>query len=77
MAPYLALCCEDAPQRDYPLRDVFKGLRYVAKTGCHWRMLPKDLPPWIVARCFEIMIEDLRILLREFASRKGHPTAPC
>jgi transposase len=60
-------------------------LRYVAKTGCHWRMLPNDLPPWAVvyqqmrrwidARCFETMVEDLRILLREFAGRKGQPTA--
>src|SRR5271169_4430187 len=85
VAPYLALCREDAPQRDYPLRDVFNALRYLAKTGCHWRMLPNDLPPWTVvyqqmrrwidARCFEIMVEDLRILLREFAGRKGQPTA--
>ena len=29
VAPYLALCREDASQRDYPLRDVFNGLRYV------------------------------------------------
>jgi transposase len=76
---------EDAPQRDYALRDVFNALRYIAKTGCHWRMLPNDLPPWTVvyqqmrrwidARCFEIIVEDLRILLREFSGRKGQPTA--
>jgi transposase len=85
VAPYLALCREDALQRDYPLRAVFNALRYVAKTGCHWRMLPNDLPPWHVvyqqmrrwidARCFETMVEDLRILLREFAGRKAQPTA--
>jgi transposase len=85
VAPYLALCREDAPQRDYPLRDVFNGVRYVAKTGFHWRMLPNDLPPWTVvcqqmrrwmaARCSEIMVEDLGVLLREFAGRKGQPTA--
>jgi transposase len=40
VAPYLALCREDAEQREYPLRGVFNGLRYIAKTGCHWRMLP-------------------------------------
>lgn len=27
------------------------------------------------ARCFEIMVEDLRILLREYAGRKAQPTA--
>jgi len=85
VAPYLALCREDAPQRDYALRDVFNALRYIAKTGGQWRFLPNDLPPWtavyqqmrrwIDARCFEIMVEDLRILLREFAGRKGQPTA--
>jgi transposase len=85
VAPYLALCREDAAQRDYPLREVFNGLRYIAKTGNQWRFMPNDLPPWTVvyqqmrrwidARCFEIMVEDLRILLRELAGRKGQPTA--
>ena len=85
VAPYLALCREDARQREYPLRAVFNALRYVAKTGCHWRMLPNDLPPWHVvnqqmrrwigARCFETMVEDLRELLREYAGRKAQPTA--
>lgn len=85
VSPYLVLCREDAAQRDYPLREVFNGLRYVAKTGGQWRFLPNDLPPWTVvyqqmrrwidARCFEIMVEDLRILLRAFAGRKGQPTA--
>ena len=85
VAPYLALCREDASQRDYPLRDVFNGLRYIVKTGCHWRMLPNDLPPrpvvyqqmrrWMDAGCFETMVEDLRTLLREYAGRKGQPTA--
>jgi len=27
VAPYLTLMREDAPQRDHPLREVFKGLR--------------------------------------------------
>jgi transposase len=85
VAPYLALCREDAAQRDYSLRDVFNAVRYIARTGSQWRYLPNDLPPWeavyqqmrrwIDARCFEIMVEDLRILLREFTGRKSQPTA--
>src|SRR6202451_3152960 len=85
VAPYLALCKEDAEHGDYPLRAVFNGLRYVVRTGCQWRYLPNDLPPWNVvyqqaqrwirARCFETMVEDLRLLLREFAGRKAQPTA--
>jgi transposase len=33
VAPYLTLMTEDAPQRDFPLREVFNGLRYILKTG--------------------------------------------
>src|SRR5579863_4923055 len=85
VAPYLALCREDAQQRKYSLREVFNGLRYVVRTGVQWRMVPHDLPPWTViyqqaqrwirAQCFQVMIEDLRMLLREFAGRKQQPTA--
>ncbi len=31
VAPYLALCREDAAQRDFPLREVFNGLRYMCQ----------------------------------------------
>lgn len=85
VAPYLALCREDAAQRKYGLREVFNGLRYVVRTGVQWRMVPHDLPPWAViyqqaqrwirAGCFEVMIEDLRMLLREFVGRQQQPTA--
>jgi transposase len=45
LAPYLTLGREGAPQREYPLRDVFDALRYVVRAGCRWGMLPHDLPP--------------------------------
>lgn len=46
VAPYLCLMRADAPQRDHPLRALFNGLRYLGHTGCPWRYLPHDLPPW-------------------------------
>jgi transposase len=45
-APYLTLMREDAPQRDYSLREVFNGLRWIIRTGAQWRMMPNDLPAW-------------------------------
>ena len=30
----------------YPRREVMNGILYVLRTGCAWRMLPHDLPPW-------------------------------
>lgn len=85
VAPYLTLMTEDAPQRDHSLRDVFDGLRYLARTGAQWRMLPNDLPPWytvyqqtqrwIKAGVFETLVHDVRSLLREIAERAPQPTA--
>ena len=33
-APCLSLMREDAPPRDYRLRDGFKGVRYIVRSGC-------------------------------------------
>ena len=84
VAPYLTLMTEDAPQREYPLRDVFNGLRWIIRAGAPWRMLPNDLPPWeavyqqtqrwLKAGVFEAMGHDLRQLLRVAAGRKEQPS---
>jgi transposase len=84
-APYLTLMREDAPQRDYPLREVFNGLRYIVRSGASWRMMPNDLPPWeavyqqtqrwIKAGVFEDMVHDLREVLRVAKGRKEQPSA--
>lgn len=76
---------EDAPQREYPLREVFNGLRYVIRAGTPWRMMPNDLPPWTVvyqqtqrwlkAGVFEALVHDLRVLLRLEAGRQETPSA--
>jgi transposase len=85
VAPYLSLMTEDAPQRKYPLREVFNGLRYIVKTGGQWRWMPHDLPPWamvyqqtrrwLAAGSFEAIVHDLRVLLRLSAGRWPDPTA--
>ncbi len=28
------------------LREIINALLYLSRTGCQWRMLPHDLPPW-------------------------------
>jgi transposase len=33
--------------RKYELRRVVDALLYVVKTGCQWRQLPTDFPPWL------------------------------
>ena len=82
---YLTLMREDAPQRVYPLREVYNGLRYMVRTGIPWRLMPHDLPPWEVvyqqtqrwlkAGVFETMAHDLRETLRVAQSRNPEPSA--
>jgi len=85
IAPYLTLMTEDAPQREYSLREVFNGLRYMVRTGVQWRFLPNDLPPWhavyqqtqrwLKAGVFEQIVHDLRMLMREIDGRPPQPRA--
>jgi putative transposase len=32
--------------RSTNMRDVVNGILYLVRTGCSWRMLPHDFPPW-------------------------------
>jgi transposase len=82
---YFTLRTEAAPQREYSLRAVFNALRWLARTGAAWRMLPPDCPPWaavyqqpqrwLKAGVFEAMVEDLRVVLRVAQGRAGQPSA--
>lgn len=84
-APYLTLMREDAPQRDYSLREVFNGVRWIVRTASPWRMMPHDLPPWtvvyqqtqrwIAGGVFEAMVHDLRALIRLAKGRSEQPSA--
>lgn len=85
LVPYLTLMREDAPQRQYPLRELFNGLRFITRTGLQWRYMPHDLPPWhavyqqtrrwLAADVFSAIIADLRELIRLGEGRAPTPTA--
>ena len=85
VVPYLTLIRLDREQREHDLRAVFNALRWLVRSGAHWRMMPHDFPPWAAvyqqmqrwlrAGCFEAMVHDLRVLLREVAGRQGQPSA--
>jgi putative transposase len=32
--------------REVDLREIINGIVYLNRTGCQWRALPHDLPPW-------------------------------
>lgn len=69
----------------YSRRQILDGCIYVLRSGCSWRMLPKDFPHWtIVYRTFrrwqsrdlfEQMYDRLRRLWRSRERRNPDPTA--
>lgn len=85
VAPYLTLMDVDAPQRRHDLREVFNALRWLARAGAPWRLLPHDLPPWQMvyqqfrrwdeSGCFEAMVSDMRSVIRVSEGRPSQPSA--
>jgi transposase len=70
------------PKQDF--HAVVNGTLYVLKTGCQWRMLSKDFPPWqTVYGCFrrwkregrwDRALKALREAARQKAGRKAEPS---
>ena len=71
-------------KRNWPIRTVLNAIFYVLKTGCQWRYLPKDFPPWQTVfyhfcqwqrrgEWFKVH-EALRKATREKAGRHPHPS---
>lgn len=72
-------------RRQVNLREIMNAIRYLVRTGCGWRMLPKDFPPWqtvywwfrrFVRLLLFRTIHDVGMMLdRERAGREASPTA--
>lgn len=48
----------------HPRREMINALLYMVRTGCQWRMLPHDLPPWEAVYAFWRTLVDNRTLER-------------
>ena len=44
--PLLPLVLPWGRPRTHTYREIVNGAFYLVKTGCQWRNLPHDLPPW-------------------------------
>ena len=71
--------------RETEMRAVLDAILYIARTGCQWRMLPKDFPPfttvqgyfydWRDSGLFEKINFELLLQAREAAGREASPSA--
>ncbi len=46
LTPLLPRAKPGGRPRTVELREVMNGILYVLRSGCPWRMVPHDLPPW-------------------------------
>jgi putative transposase len=44
--PYLPTEAATGRPREHSWREILNSIFYILQSGCSWRMLPTDLPPW-------------------------------
>jgi putative transposase len=85
LAPLIPPAKPGGHPRTVDMREVINGILYVLRSGCTWRMMPHDLPPWSTAWGFfrrwrqdgtwERIHDALRPRVREAAGREPTPSA--
>jgi transposase len=84
IAPHLPAAKNTGRPRAWPMREIINGIFYVMRSGCPWRLLPSDLPPWsTIYRWFATFRDEGRfekinhalvMLDRERTGRQSSPT---
>lgn len=83
--PYMPPPASCGRPRETDLRAVVNAIFYIAQTGCQWRMLPRDLPPfttvqryfyaWRAEGRWQTINHALLMDAREVAGRDASPSA--
>lgn len=71
-------------KRKHSLREMLNAMMYITKTGCQWRMLPKDFAPWQTVYfyfrkwkpegLFEELMHHLRDVVRKACDKATSPS---
>src|SRR5262245_33544245 len=71
--------------RTVKLREVLNGIRYLVRSGCSWRLLPHEFPPWGTVHYYyrrlrldgtwQTIHDTVRGKVRQAAGRKSAPSA--
>ena len=85
LVPYLPEPKATGRPREHSWRIILNAIFYIVRSGCAWRMLPHDLPPWkTIYHYFRLWRKDgtwermnaaLREAVREKAGRQRQPSA--
>lgn len=87
VGPHILPAKPGGRRRSADMREVVNAILYLNRTGCQWRALPHDLPPWgTVAYYFyafrrdgtwQRMHDAMRERVRVAAGREPTPSAAC
>jgi transposase len=85
IGPLLPAAAMRGRARQTDLRDVVDAIFYIAQSGCQWRLLPKEFPPfttvqryfyaWRDSGTWQSINHALLMQVREAAGREASPTA--
>ena len=85
VAPLLSASRVGGRPEAHPRREVVNAIFYVVRTGCAWRQLPRDFPPWGTVYWYfarwrkdgslDRLHDALRDQLRRAEGRQEQPTA--
>jgi transposase len=83
--PLLPEPATEGRREKHPRREVVNAILYVVRSGCPWRYLPADLPPWQTVYWYftrweqagvtEQLLAALRIKARAAHGRESEPSA--
>jgi transposase len=83
--PHLPPPAKRGRSRKTNMRDVVNAIFFIAQSGCQWRMLPKDFPPfttvqryfyaWRDSGLWQVINHALLMAAREAAGREASPSA--
>lgn len=85
LEPLVAPPAHTGRRRSVDIREVVNAIRYIVRSGCEWRMLPHEFPPWqtvywwfrrFVRQLLFRLLHDMALMIdRQRAGRHAEPTA--
>lgn len=81
--PFLPAPNTGGRREKHPRRDIVDAILYVVRTGCAWRQLPIDFPPWQTVYWYFVRWEEakvtqemLAVLRRRVRAAEGRAEEP-
>jgi transposase len=63
VAPFLEAAGKLGRPRKHAMRTLWNAVQYIGATGCQWRLLPKDFPPFTTVQYYFYRWRDSALLV--------------